>query len=159
VVFAGDNGLAVGRHGLFGKQNVYEHSVRVPLILRGPGIPAGKRSDAFCYLLDLFPTLCELAGVRAPENEGHSLVPAMREDKKIRENLFFAYRNVQRGVRDERFKLIEYAVGQARTTQLFDLAADPDETKNLAADPAFEKELARMRKELAAWRAGLGDAE
>ena len=55
VIFAGDNGLAVGQHGLMGKQNMYEHSVRVPLIFAGPGIPEGQKTDALCYLLDIFP--------------------------------------------------------------------------------------------------------
>ena len=62
VVFAGDNGLAIGQHGLFGKQNLYEHSIRVPLVFAGPGIPRGVRRSAYAYLLDIFPTLCDLAG-------------------------------------------------------------------------------------------------
>src|SRR5690606_34723743 len=66
VVFAADNGLAVGQHGLLGKQNLYEHSARVPMILRGPGIPAGETVDALVYLHDLFPTLTELAGLPTP---------------------------------------------------------------------------------------------
>ena len=60
IVFAGDNGLAVGQHGLMGKQNCYEHSIRVPLILCGPGIPKGQKSESYVYLMDLFPTLCSL---------------------------------------------------------------------------------------------------
>ena len=79
VVLAGDNGLAVGRHGLFGKQNLYDHSVRVPLLMAGPGVPEGARCDAFAYLFDIFPTLCELAGTETPASvEGTSLVRAMR---------------------------------------------------------------------------------
>ena len=74
VIYCADHGLAVGQHGLMGKQNLYEHSIRIPLILRGPGIAAGQRSDALCYLHDLFPTLLERAGCALPEtNEGYSL--------------------------------------------------------------------------------------
>ncbi len=62
IVFAADNGLALGSHGLMGKQNLYDHSVRVPLIFRGPGIPKNQTSDAMVYLLDLCPTFCEFAG-------------------------------------------------------------------------------------------------
>ena len=58
VVFAADHGLAVGSHGLRGKQSMYEHTIGVPLILAGPGVPQGKRSPAQCYLRDLFPTTC-----------------------------------------------------------------------------------------------------
>ncbi len=62
IVLVGDNGLALGQHGLMGKQSCYDHSVRVPLVFAGPGVPRGVRTDAFAYLLDLFPTLCELVG-------------------------------------------------------------------------------------------------
>ncbi len=159
VVFCGDNGLAVGRHGLFGKQNVYDHSVHVPLVLRGPGIPKGKRTGAMCYLLDLFPTFCELAGVPAPEGlEGRSLAPVLRGEKaRHRETLFFAYRTFQRALQDEKWKLIEYDVAGRRTTQLFDLEADPAETRSLADDPAHAATLARLRDELARRRKELGD--
>ena len=83
IIFAGDNGLAIGRHGLMGKQNMYEHSVRVPLIISGPGLPKGKRSGALVYLLDLAPTIFDLAGIAVPaEVEGLSLEPILRGKKK-----------------------------------------------------------------------------
>ncbi len=159
VVFAGDNGLALGQHGLMGKQSVYEHSVRVPLLIAGPGIPAGRRTDAFAYLLDLFPTLCDLAGVRAPAGlEGVSLAPVIRGDKTgIRDDLFFGYLNLHRSVRTRDMKLIEYEVKGERHTQLFDLAADPWETKNLADDPAHAATLARLRARLREWQQKLDD--
>jgi len=159
VVFAGDNGLAVGQHGLMGKQNMYEHSLRVPLVFTGPGIPAGERSDALCYLLDIFPTLCDLVDLPAPDTvEGRSLAPVVRgEAEAARDSLFFAYTDVQRAVRDRRFKLIEYAAGDGRVTQLFDLEADPWETANLACAPEMEPELVRLRCELAAWQRRVDD--
>ena len=77
IVFAGDNGLAVGQHGLMGKQNLYQHSVNVPLLIAGPGIPRGDSTPALCYLIDLFPTLCDLAGAEVPAGlDGRSLVQA-----------------------------------------------------------------------------------
>jgi arylsulfatase A-like enzyme len=159
IIFAGDNGLAVGQHGLLGKQSVYEHSVRVPLIISGPGIPSGKRRDAFCYLLDLFPTLCELTGVPVPEGvEGQSLVPVLTgRRRRLRDNLFFAYRHFQRSVRERRYKLIEYFVNEARHTQLFDLATDRWETTNLAADASYAGHLERLRAELARWQDEVDD--
>ncbi len=66
VVFAGDNGLAVGQHGLFGKQSMYEHSIRVPLVMAGPGVPVGVTRGGACYLHDVFPTLCDLTGLDVP---------------------------------------------------------------------------------------------
>jgi len=159
IVLAGDNGLAVGRHGLMGKQNLYEHSVHVPLILSGPGIPKGQRQDAFCYLLDVFPTLCDLTGVSIPVSvEGHSLASIIRNRKrKIRNTLFFAYKDIQRGVRGERYKLIEYKVKEKRTTQLFDLELDPWEINNLADKPGYAIHLKRLRNELLRWKDKLGD--
>ena len=152
IVFAGDNGLALGQHGLMGKQNMYDHSLRVPLVFCGPGIPQGVRSEAYAYLFDIYPTLCELAGVPAPETvEGTSLLPAMREGDPIRESMYFAYTGLQRAVRDRRFKLIEYVVDGARTTQLFDVEADPWETTNLAGDAAHAEDLARLRGLLQAY--------
>ena len=155
IVFAGDNGLAVGQHGLMGKQNCYEHSVRVPLVFAGPGIPQGARSEAFVYLLDIFPTLCELIDVPAPSTvEGQSLVPAMRHpEAAVRDTLYFAYVSSQRAVKNRTHKLIEYAVrNRTRQTQLFDLANDPWETENLAGKPGHEDVIAELRAELLRFR-------
>ncbi|HLF93577.1 MAG TPA: sulfatase-like hydrolase/transferase [Planctomycetota bacterium] len=159
VVFAGDNGLALGRHGLFGKQNVYDPSVHVPLVMRGPGIPKGKRSEAMCYLLDVMPTVLEKAGIARPEGlDGRSLVPVIAGGKaKHRESLLFAYRTFQRAVQDERWKLIEYDVAGKRTTQLFDLAEDPEETRSLAGEPAQAAIVDRLRAELARLQKEWGD--
>lgn len=135
VVFSADSGVARGSHGLIGKQNVYEHSVRVPLILAGPGIAAGKRTDAMCYLFDVLPTLGKLCGVPGPKtSEGIEFTASLSDPAKpARPQLFFAYRNVQRAVRDDRWKLIRYP--QVDKTQLFDLRNDPSETTNLADQP------------------------
>ena len=135
VVFAADSGVARGSHGLIGKQNVYEHSVRVPLLISGPGIPAGKRTEAMCYLFDVLPTLGKLCDVTAPKtSEGIEFTATLRDPSKpARPQLLFAYRNVQRAVRDERWKLILYP--QVDKTQLFDLQTDPNETTNLADKP------------------------
>lgn len=160
IVLAGDNGLAVGRHGLMGKQNLYEHSVHVPLIISGASIPKGQKRDAFCYLLDVFPTLCDLIGVPIPGSvEGKSLAPLVRGRKsKVRGTLFFAYKDAQRGVRDERYKLIEYNIKGKRTTQLFDLQSDPWELNNLADNPTYAAHLKRLRKQLLRWKDELGDS-
>jgi len=159
IVLAGDNGLAVGQHGLMGKQNMYEHSVRVPLVIGGPGIPAGARSDALCYLLDIFSTLTDLVDLPAPETvEGRSLAPIIRgEAERTRESLFHAYMDKQRAVRDDRFKLVEYFIGDGRVTQLFDLPADPWEMANLASAPGMDAEVTRLRAELSRWQRELDD--
>lgn len=158
VIFSSDQGLAVGgRHGLMGKQNLYEH-VKPPLIFAGPGIPRG-RSDALVYLFDLFPTICALAGAEVPPQvEGKNLLPIIRgQESKVRDTLFAAYKDVQRMIRDERWKLLEYNAGDVRNTQLFDLDADPDELHNLADNPAAAEQLRRLRDQLSAARREWGD--
>jgi arylsulfatase A-like enzyme len=135
VVFSADSGVARGSHGLIGKQNLYEHSMRVPLIISGPGIAAGKQTDAMCYLFDVLPTLGKLCQVKGPPtSDGIEFIPTLRDPAKpARSQLMFAYRNVQRAVRDSRWKLIRYP--QIDRIQLFDLQSDPYETTNLAGDP------------------------
>jgi arylsulfatase A-like enzyme len=107
IAYSSDQGLAVGgQHGLMGKQNLYEH-FRSPLLVTRPGISKGK-SDALIYLHDLFPALCPLAGTATPkEAKGLSLVPILEGEKpRVRNPLFAAYRDCQRMVRDERWKLL-----------------------------------------------------
>lgn len=158
VIFTSDHGLAVGgRHGLMGKQNLYEH-VKPPLILAGPGIPQGH-SDALVYLFDLLPTLCDYSGLATPEQvEGKSLLPVIQgKQTKVRDWLLGAYHGVQRMVRDERWKLIAYNAGGAKHTQLFDLANDPEEIKNLADHPKHAGQRARLEALLAIARQQFGD--
>ena len=159
IVFAGDNGLALGQHGLMGKQNLYDHSVRVPLIFAGPGVPRGSRSDAFVYLLDIYPTLCDLLGIEIPSSvNGRSLAPIMQgTDDQVRDVLYLAYTQFQRGVCDRRYKLIEYHVNGEHTTQLFDLEADPWEMNNLAGDSSQAETEVRLRTELLRLRDEWGD--
>lgn len=147
IVFSGDNGLAVGQHGLMGKQNLYEHSVRVPMIFAGPGIPKGQKIDSLVYLLDIFPTLCELTGAEIPTSvEGVSLLPCLHNpDTEIREALYLVYANSIRGVTDGCYKLIEYACG---ASQFFNLSRDPLEIHNLADQQASKATLTAMRQKL-----------
>lgn len=159
IVFTSDNGLALGSHGLFGKQNVYEHATHEPLIFAGPGIPKGKRRDAFCYLFEIFPTLGEVCGVPVPEgSEGDSLVRLIRgKSAQGRDSIFTAYRHLHRAVRDDHWKLIVYT--QINKTQLFDLRKDPDETKDLAGEPRRAREVARLMARLRDWQEELGDSQ
>jgi arylsulfatase A-like enzyme len=146
IVFAGDNGLAVGQHGLLGKQNLYDHSIRVPLVVAGPGIPAGKRSDTMVYLYDIFPTLTDLLGTpKAPHVDGISFQAVLADNKKrTRDALVYAYRHVQRGLRTERWKFIRYNAKGVQNRQLFDLQADPWETKNLAEAPEHAETVGQL---------------
>jgi len=158
VIFSSDQGLAVGgRHGLMGKQNLYEH-VKPPLVFVGPGIPHG-RSEALVYLYDLFPTICQLAGAPVPAVvEGKSLLPVIEgRQAGVRDWLLGAYKGCQRMVRDGRWKLLAYNAGGVKNVQLFDLAHDPDELNNLADDPKYAAERRRMEELLARARKEFGD--
>lgn len=157
VLFAADNGLALGSHGLLGKQSVFEHSMRTPLIISGPGIPRGKATTAFTYLLDLFPTLCDVLEIQPPSNlEGASLRPIWEgKVDRIRDSVFLPYIQVQRAVRDERWKLIAYPkIGHL---QLFDLQNDPHEITNVVDQPANAPHVARLQGLMTQWQLKVGD--
>jgi arylsulfatase A-like enzyme len=150
IIFTGDNGLSLGEHGLFGKQNLYEFGgMHVPFVIAGPGIPKGK-SDALVYLMDLFPTFAEIGGTTPPKDiDGKSLMPVINGTQpKVRDLLYTGYRNCQRAVRDERWKLIRYPL--VNITQLFDLQNDPHELTNLAEKPEHATKVSEMMEKLQA---------
>ena len=144
VIFTGDNGLSMGEHGLFGKQNLYEFGgMHVPCVMAGPGIPKGK-SDALIYLMDLFPTFCDFGDAKIPADvEGKSLVPILNgKETKIRDVLYTGYKDCQRAVRNDQWKLIRYPL--VDQTQLFNLQNDPRELNNLAARPKHVAKVTEM---------------
>jgi arylsulfatase A-like enzyme len=157
VVFTSDGGAALGQHGLMGKESLYDHSVRVPLILSGPAIPKGQRSDALCCLQDIYPTVCELIGIEAPQAaEGMSFVPVIAGKlDEAGDCVFASYRATQRMVRTDEAKLIWYP--PIDKMQLFDLAKDPLETKDLSDDPSQADLLADLCDDLADWMKSVGD--
>jgi arylsulfatase A-like enzyme len=156
VVFTSDNGLAMGSHGLMGKQSLYEHSIRVPLVVTGPGL-AFRNCDSLQYLHDVLPTLCEACGLEMPHGlDGISQWKNWRgEESSTRKLVGMAYRDVQRAVRQENWKLIRYP--QINRTQLFDLSADPFELNDLAAEPEQAVRVEELTKNLRAWQASVGD--
>ncbi len=145
IFFTGDNGIAIGRHGLMGKQNLYEHSWRVPLIVKGPGIKNGSRALGNVYLMDILPTMCDMVGIEQPHTcDGKSFLPVLRgEIETIRNVLYGVYNGFEekydkgesssrpgiRAVKKGDWKLIKYDVnyGQIHETQLFNLKENPDE--------------------------------
>lgn len=175
IIYTADHGMAIGRHGLQGKQNLYQHTWRVPMVVKGPGIQPGSRAVGNVYLLDLLATFCDLTGTPAPEtNEGVSFRPVLEgKQSTIRDVLYGAYcggtkpgmRCVQKGD----WKLIQYDVleGTVHQKQLFHLADNPQELvsehaasnvvaltgntpraeqRNLADDPQYKDKLMEMEK-------------
>ncbi len=157
IVYAADSGVARGSHGLIGKQNLYEHSMRVPLIVAGPGIAADKRSEAMCYLFDVLPTLGKLCGVATPPgSNGREFAAVLKDPSQPgRSFLMFGYKSIQKALNDGRWKLIRYP--HVDRTQLFDLQADPYETKDLSALPEHAERIKAMLAKLAAEMKADGD--
>ncbi|MEN8230984.1 MAG: sulfatase-like hydrolase/transferase [Bacteroidota bacterium] len=172
IIYTSDHGIAVGRHGLQGKQNLYEHTWRVPFIVKGPGVRMG-RVQGNIYLSDALGSLCDLAGIKPPETvESKSFRPVLEgKQDMVRDVLYGVYcGGTKPGIRSVRkgdWKLIKYDVldGKVRKTQLFNLAENPDELlkehhdpevmsltgihpepnqMNLAADPKYAGKLAEM---------------
>ena len=157
VIYTADHGLAMGSHGLLGKQNVYEQSMMCPLILAGPGVPAGKSSSAFTYVHDLYATVCDFAGVEVGGGvDSKSILPVMKgEVATIRDSLFLPFQDNQRAVQDGKWKLHIYPRINHRL--LFHLAEDPHEMNNLAEDSGHAAQVERMMALMKTWRAQLGD--
>jgi len=160
IVFSGDNGLAVGQHGLMGKQDLYEHSIGVPLIFSGPGIPENEKREALVYLHDIFPTICEMVEMEIPETvETESMLPLIIDTtKKGRETIFFTYttwrqdkkepRWFQRSIRDKKWKLTLSMYEGKETVQLFNLKESRWETNNYANKMAMQEKIDSMRVKL-----------
>jgi len=133
IIFTADHGLAVGQHGFLGKQNQYDHSVRVPLIVAGPGIPKNEKRSQEVYLQDIMPTSLELAKIEKPDYvEFQSLMPYI-ENKSVaaqRSNIYGAYIDFQRMIKVGDYKLIVYP--KISKTLLYNLKEDPKEMNNIA---------------------------
>lgn len=157
LIFASDHGLAVGSHGLMGKQNQYEHSIGVPLIFAGAGIPRGRKVAAPCYLRDLYPTTCELAGLPVPASVESASLAGLFGDRKEGPHRFVVgyFTNTQRMIRQDGWKLVWYP--HLARYQLFDLASDPAELKNLFGIDAHRGRADELRQRLDNWLRGQGD--
>lgn len=159
VIFASDHGLSVGSHGLRGKQSMYDHTIGVPLLMRGPGVPADRRFTAQCHLRDIFPTLCDLAGIDAPGDriEGQSLGPVLREElSEVHEFVVGYFRNFQRMIRTPEWKYIEYPA--VNRQQLFHLRSDPYERRNLISTDSHAEIRNRLRTKMLSWFVEHGDS-
>lgn len=139
ILFSADHGLSVGHHGLVGKQNMFDHSMRVPLIIAGPNIPENEKRDMQVYLQDIMATTLELAGIEKPVYvEFNSLMPLIQQEKanSFYPEIYGAYIDFQRMLRTDKFKLIVYP--KTGKILLFNLENDPWEMNDLSDEPDFQ---------------------
>lgn len=160
IFFTADHGLAVGHHGLMGKQNQYDHSIRVPFFVAGPGVAAGVTNPTPIYLQDVMPTTLELAGAERPEHVFFkSLLPQL--DSQVDdtptpyESIYGGFLNLQRSVSHDGWKLIAYP--KANMLRLYNLTDDPTESVDLADKPKYATQLADLFGRLVALQHELGD--
>ena len=157
IFFTADHGLAVGHHGLIGKQNMYDHSVRVPLMAVGPGIPKDEKIAAPVYLQDIMPTSLQLAGVEKPKQvQFKSLMPLIRgRAKRSYDAIYGGYINLQRMISAGGYKMIYYP--KIDKTLLYNLKTDPLEMRNIADDPANARVLRKLKNRLKKLQKEVGD--
>ncbi len=157
VILTADHGLAVGEHGLMGKQNMYDCSIRVPWIIAGPGIKKGSRVDELVYQHSTFATTCELAGIPLPKSvEFPSCVDLIKGGHTPKHDAIFSrYRDFQRAVRTKDYKLIVYP--KVKIVQLFDMKSDPWEMHNLASDPKLASVKTQLTQRLHQFQQELDD--
>ncbi len=158
IVMTADHGLACGQHGLLGKQSMYEHSMKAPLMVVGPGIPAGQRLPMPVYVQDFGATALEWAGVEKPEYyEFKSLLPLIRGERVVQHApIYGAYEmSKQRMIRDGNLKLIHYPASD--TYRLFDVVQDPHEMADLAGQPAYADKVAELKVQLGELMAAMDD--
>ncbi|TKG95487.1 DUF4976 domain-containing protein [Puteibacter caeruleilacunae] len=149
IFYSADHGLSVGHHGLVGKQSLYDHSMRPPMIVIGPDLPKDKKLDMDVYLQDIMASALDLAGVEKPAYvEFNSLMPLARgkQKKGNYDAIYGGYRNLQRMVRKDNFKLILYP--EAKKVLLFDLKKDPEEMKDLSDVKKYQSLKKKLFKEL-----------
>jgi arylsulfatase A-like enzyme len=149
IFFTGDHGLSVGRHGLLGKQSLFDHSIRVPLVVAGPDLPTNTRVQTDVYLQDIMPTALELAGVEKPPHVFFNSFLAMAQGAQSSghyQAIYGAYMDLQRMIRKDNYKLIVYP--KIDKMLLFDLEHDPNEINDLSENPEHAERVRSMYHEL-----------
>ncbi len=155
VVLWGDHGWHLGDHGMWSKHSNYEQAAKIPLIVAGPGVVSGQKANALVESVDLYPTLCEAAGVKAPDGlDGRSFLATLHDvNAPTKDHILHVFprgERMGRAVRTEGHRLVEWkkpgAPADTAILELYDYQSDPGEAKNLAAENP--EVVARLRKML-----------
>ena len=158
IFFSADHGLAVGHHGLFGKQNLYEHSTRVPFIVKGPGIPKGKKISAPIYLQDVMATTLAIAEIEKPKHvEFNNILPLARGETKNSpyKEIYGAYLNVQRSITKNNIKLLVYP--DVPLIRVYNIVKDPDEINDIASTDKGQSLIKKLFPQLLNLQKKMGD--
>jgi arylsulfatase A-like enzyme len=160
VIYTSDQGFYMGEHGWFDKRFMYEESLRTPLVMKFPGvIVPGTRVNEMVVNIDLAPSILDVAGVKKPvEMQGRSFISLLKNphaSDNWRKSLYYHYYEYPEphrvsphfGIRTERYKLIRF-YGPHDNWELYDLKTDPQEMKNLYADPKFKSIADKLKNEL-----------
>jgi arylsulfatase A-like enzyme len=158
IIFTADHGLAMGRHGLLGKQSLFDHSIRPPFMIVGPDIPKNKKVDADIYLQDAMATSLELAGIDKPEYVFFNSILGLANGAQTESNydaIYNGYTNNQRMIRKKGFKLIVYP--KLNKLLLFNMNKDPEEMNDLAALPEYQDKITALFNDLITLQKRLND--
>ena len=158
IIFTADHGLAVGHHGLVGKQSMYEHSMRPPFIIAGPGLTPNSSNDTPIYLQDAMATALEIAGAEKPDYvEFKSLLPLLNGLKTTQyDSIYGKYTHQQRMILKGDWKLIFYPTAEKKM-RLFNVKRDPQEMNDLIDNPEYAKTVRDLKSEFAALQKEMGD--
>ena len=159
IIFTADHGLSVGHHGLLGKQNMYDHSMRVPFMITGPGVKKGQKIDQPIYLQDAMATSLALAGAKTPDYvEFQDLMPIIKGQKKTNvKRVYGKYIDLQRMIIQDEWKLIMYPRAE-RTARLYNLEKDPEEMVDLSIYPEYASKIAALKAEFKTLQVEMGDS-
>ena len=158
IIFTADHGLAMGRHGLLGKQSQFDHSIRAPFVIMGPNVPKGKIISVDIYLQDAMATSLELAGIQKPGYiYFHSLMDLLegKQAKSSYNGIYGAYVDLQRMIRKEGFKLIVYP--KLDRVLLYDMNNDPEEINDLSDEPSYQSKIDDLFQDLVQLQQQLND--
>jgi choline-sulfatase len=157
IIFTSDHGLAFGKHGLAGKQSVYDHSIRAPFIMVGKEIPKNTQAKGMFYLNSIFATTAELAGIELPPSvQGPSILPIVRGEKDVMNDYIYgSYRHFQRMARSHRYKLVYYPL--LKRNVLFDLKNDPWEMKDISQQAGSDRIIKQLTAKLEELKVVVGD--
>lgn len=158
IFYTADHGLACGNHGLMGKQNMYDHSMRAPLIVIGPDLPKDKKVDMDVYIQDIMPSSLEVAGIEKPgyvEFSSFMNLAKGKQKKGTYPAIYGCYKNEQRMIRKDGFKLIVYP--GAKKVRLYNLKKDPLEMNDLSNKSSSQKKITELFAQLIELQKDLDD--